>query len=63
MGRVWALSRQVAHGTSTEGVVVEPPSLIVADSRDGRFTHTETFAPEQLAEAITRFEELEAAET
>jgi len=62
VGRAWALSRQVAHGTSTGGSEIERPSLILADSRDGRFTHTETFAPEQLAEALARFAEVEAAE-
>ncbi len=62
MGRTWWLTRQVAYGTSTEGAEIERPSLILARSRDGRFTHTETFEPEQIAEALARLEELESAE-
>ena len=63
IGRVWTLSRHTALGTSTQAADVEFAALVITDTRDGRFTHSETFAPEQLAEALTRFEELETVET
>jgi hypothetical protein len=62
IGRVWTLSRHTALGTSTQGAEVEFAALMLTDTRDGRFTHSEIFAPEQLAEALARFDELEATE-
>jgi hypothetical protein len=60
LGQRWALTRQMAYGTSSDGAEVERPSLILAELTDGRFSRTETFAPEQLDEALARFTELEA---
>ena len=57
IGRRWVPSRQYTHGTSTAGAEIEVPLLAPFD---GRCTHTETFAPEQLNAALARFDELEA---
>jgi hypothetical protein len=62
VGRTWAVTRQVAHGTSTAGAEVERTSLILADMRDGRFNRTETFGPDRLYDALARFEALETEE-
>jgi class 3 adenylate cyclase len=61
IGRRCALSRHLAKGTSAEGAAVELETLVITEMRDGRFVRSETFAPDQLDEALARFEELEGS--
>lgn len=48
----------VLKGTSTNGTVVEIPSIVLALNDGDRVTHLETYDPEQRDMALARFDEL-----
>jgi ketosteroid isomerase-like protein len=62
IGALCTLSRHVAIGTSVEGADVNTEYPVLYVMRDGRVIRMEAWAPEQLAEALARFEELEATD-
>ncbi|HYZ68086.1 MAG TPA: BTAD domain-containing putative transcriptional regulator [Mycobacterium sp.] len=51
----------VLKGTSTDGVAIEIPHIHLALLDGDRVTHFETFDPEQLDQALARFDELNLA--
>ena len=61
-GRRWCLYREMVSGTSTAGGEVQLEFVSVAELVDGVFTASEVYHPEQLTEALVRFQELEAEE-
>ncbi len=52
------LSHLVARGTSTEGVAIEVPVVVLALLDGDRMTHIELFDLAQRDAALARFEEL-----
>jgi hypothetical protein len=49
---------EVLRGTSTEGVVIEIPLVVLILLEDGRVTRLEVFDSDQRDLALARFEEL-----